>query len=251
MKRTFTAGALFLCTLAATAQVVADSTLSVFSELCKKHIYTDFKQMYKPPIGGVLKYPFITPGSQGYANVLWDWDSWLSDVALQQILHDRGSVNDKKEALPYEQGCILNYLYYTGDDGYMPICIDAATDPLLIKPENIYATNMHKPIIAQHAAFLIRQNNGDAEWLKNKFGSMMAFISNYKKHHWHEATGLFFWQDDLAIGVDTDPSTFFRPKGSSASIFLNCLMYKELKAMAYSETRVRCMNTTTQTQAHR
>jgi len=31
---------------------------------------------------------------------------------------------------------------------------------------------------------------------------------------------VFFWQDDLAIGVDNHPSTFFRPKGSSASIFL-------------------------------
>ena len=91
MKKLFTLSAIILSTLTATAQAAADNTLSTFSELCKKHIYTDFKQMYKPPIGGVLKYPFITPGSQGYANVLWDWDSWLSDVALQQILQDRGT----------------------------------------------------------------------------------------------------------------------------------------------------------------
>lgn len=238
MKKLFTLSAIILSTLTATAQDAADNTLSAFSGLCKKHIYTDFKQMYKPPIGGVLKYPFITPGSQGYANVLWDWDSWLSDVALQQILQDRGTASDKAEALPYEQGCILNYLHYTSDEGYMPICIDANTDPLKIKPQDIYATNMHKPIIAQHAAFLIRQNNGDAGWLKDKFGSMRAFISNYKSHHRHKATGLFFWQDDLAIGVDNDPSTFFRPKRSSASIYLNCLMHKELKAMAYIAERL-------------
>ena len=119
MKKLFTLSAIILSTLTATAQAVADNTLSAFSELCKKHIYTDFKQMYKPPIGGVLKYPFITPGSQGYANVLWDWDSWLSDVALQQILQDRGTASDKAEALPYEQGCILNYLheYYNPETG--------------------------------------------------------------------------------------------------------------------------------------
>ena len=62
---------------------------------------------------------------------------------------------------------------------------------------------------------------------------MKAFIRNYQTHHRHAETGLFYWQDDLAIGVDNDPSTFFRPKGSSASIYLNCLMYKELRAMAY------------------
>lgn len=234
MKKTFTTFIFLVSIFTVMAQSAADKkTMSVYRDLCKNHIYADYKQMYKPPIGGVLKYPFITPGSQGYSNVLWDWDSWLSDVALQQILQDIGTEADKAEALPYEQGCILNYLYYTGTDGYMPICIDADTDPLKIKPQDITSTNMHKPIIAQHAAFLIQQHNGDANWLKDKFESMRAFISNYRTYHYHKATGLFFWQDDLAIGVDNDPSTFFRPKRSSASIYLNCLMYKELKAMAY------------------
>lgn len=67
---------------------------------------------------------------------------------------------------------------------------------------------------------------------------MQAFILNYQEHHRHPATGLFYWQDDLAIGVDNDPSTFFRPKGSSANIFLNCLMYRELLAMAYLAERL-------------
>ena len=39
--------------------------------------------------------------------------------------------------------------------------------------------------------------------------------------------------DDTAIGVDNDPSTFYRPDKSSASIYLNCLMYKELLAMTF------------------
>ncbi|WNH11218.1 MGH1-like glycoside hydrolase domain-containing protein [Thalassobellus suaedae] len=37
----------------------------------------------------------------------------------------------------------------------------------------------------------------------------------------------------MAIGVDNDPATFFRPAKSSGSIYLNCLMYKELLAMVY------------------
>ena len=35
------------------------------------------------------------------------------------------------------------------------------------------------------------------------------------------------------IGVDNDPCTYFRPDRSSGSIFLNCMMYKELRAMEY------------------
>lgn len=205
-----------------------------YQQLIKQHIYADYKQMYKQPEGGALLYPYLTPGSKSYAAVLWDWDSWLSNVALRQILADMGSAQDKQEALVYEQGCVLNYLAYTSlTDGYMPMVVDANSDPNKMRPQDIYATNMHKPVIAQHAAFITQQNGGDASWLREGFARMQAFIRNYQQHHRHQATGLFYWQDDLAIGVDNDPSTFFRPKGSSASIFLNCLMYKELRAMAY------------------
>lgn len=203
-------------------------------ELIKQHIYADYKQMFRLPEGGALLYPYITPGSKSYAAVLWDWDSWLSDVALRQTLSDVGTKSDRQEALRYEQGCVLNYLAYTSlEDGYMPMVVDAESDPNKIKPADIYATNMHKPVIAQHAAFIVQQNEGDATWLREGFARMQAFIRNYQEHHRHQATGLFYWQDDLAIGVDNDPSTFFRPKGSSASIYLNCLMYKELRAISF------------------
>ena len=208
-------------------------------KLIKEHIYSDYKLMFKQPTGIALKYPYITPGSRQYAAVLWDWDSWLSNVALRQILNDIGSEEDKAEALAYEQGCVLNYLAYTSpEDGYMPMVVDAETNPDRIKPADIYSTNMHKPCLAQHAAFLIRENGGEAEWIRQGFVRMQAFIRNYHEHHRHKATGLYYWQDDLAIGVDNDPSTFFRPNGSSASIYLNCLMYKELLAMAYIADRL-------------
>lgn len=208
-------------------------------KLIKEHIYSDYKLMFKQPTGIALKYPYITPGSRQYAAVLWDWDSWLSNVALRQILNDIGGEADKTEALTYEQGCVLNYLAYTSpEDGYMPMVIDAETNPDRIKPADIYSTNMHKPCLAQHAAFLIRENGGEAEWIRQGFVRMQAFIRNYHEHHRHKATGLYYWQDDLAIGVDNDPSTFFRPNGSSASIYLNCLMYKELLAMAYIADRL-------------
>jgi putative isomerase len=200
--------------------------------LIRKNIYQSYKGMFREP-GGALKFPYITPGSSSYANDLWDWDSWLSNIALRQILADVGSKKDRENASRYEQGCVLNYLYYTSYDGYMPMLVAKISDPEKIKPANIYKTNMHKPVIAQHAAFLIKEHGGNAEWLREKFSFMQAFITNYSSHHKHKPTGLYYWQDDLAIGVDNDPSTFFRPPGSSASIFLNCLMYKELRAMSY------------------
>ena len=210
-----------------------------YRQLIKQHLYADYKQMYRQPTGGALIYPYLTPGSKQYAQVLWDWDSWLSDVALRQILTDGGKEADKQEALIYEQGCVLNYLAYTSlEDGYMPMVVDSESDPAKMKPKDIYSTNMHKPVIAQHAAFITRQGGGDATWLREGFPRMQAFIRNYQEHHCHQATGLFFWQDDLAIGVDNDPSTFFRPKRSSASIYLNCLMVRELQAMAYLSERL-------------
>lgn len=75
------------------------SSVKEHRELIKKHIYSDFKQMYRQPTGIALIYPYLTPGSKQYANVLWDWDSWLSNVALRQTLTDVGTDSDRREAL--------------------------------------------------------------------------------------------------------------------------------------------------------
>lgn len=227
----------FLLVCVALVQTTA-TTIDEYIGLLQRHCHSDYKQMYRDGKEGAFKYPFIVPGSKSYSNVLWDWDSWLSDVALRQILNDVGTKRDKKEALAYEQGCVLNYLYYTDADGYMPMVIDSNTDPRLIKPKDWQNSNMHKPVIAQHAALIIQQNDGDASWLKDGFGKMKSFMLNYATYHKHAPTGLYYWQNDLAIGVDNDPSTFYRPKKSSASIYLNCLMYRELLAMAYIAERL-------------
>ena len=222
------------------AKADTEESMHDYCKLIKQHVYSDYKKMYRQPTGGALIYPYLTPGSNQYAAVLWDWDSWLSNVALRQTLNDVGTTDDRNEAFKYEQGCVLNYLAYTSvEDGYMPMVIDSESDPNKIKPKNIYETNMHKPCLAQHAAFLVKQANGNAEWIRKDYPRLEAFIKNYHDHHRHSETGLYYWQDDLAIGVDNDPSTFFRPKASSASIYLNCLMYKELLAMSYLAKQLR------------
>ena len=165
-------------------------------------------------------YGFLTPGSASYSDTLWDWDSYFSNVALKQILADVGA--DPQEARDYERGCVLNFLSFTDNDGYMPISVLRGRDRLLCVRPMSTKKICTKPILAQHAAFLVRYD-GDAEWLRGEFHKLQYHINNYMVHHKHKPSGLYYWQTDKMIGVDNDPCTFYRPDGSSASIYLNCL----------------------------
>lgn len=188
----------------------------------------DYPAMFREP-GGAMKHPFLTPGSEQYADVLWDWDSWLSNIALRQILAKSGDGAAAAQARPYERGCVLNFLAWGSKDGWIPI-FSGREGPA--KPARIYEANMHKPCLAQHAAFLVAAEGGDAEWLRPGFYFLQTFLNNYRNHHRH-ACGLYFWQNDECIGTDNDPCTYYRPARSSGSFFLNALMAKELEAMTY------------------
>lgn len=225
----------FLVLVSASITLKAQDTSNYahYIPIIRKSIFADYKGMFRPARES-LKYPFITPGSQQYANDLWDWDSWLTNIALRQILTENGTEADKKDAVQYEKGCVLNFLSYGGYDGWLPIVLWPSSGPRdKCIPANPFKSNMHKPVLAQHAAFITKIQGGNAEWLRDGFYYLQTFVNNYRMHHRDKATGLYFWQDDGGIGVDNDPCTFFRPKQSSGSIYLNCLMYKELLAMQY------------------
>lgn len=178
----------------------------------------NYTKMFREPDGQLL-HKFIVPGSV-YSNSLWDWDSWLTDVALHQITED-----DFDE---YAKGCILNFLEHIDKDGRIPMMIAPKSQlPQILDSE----TNGHKPCLAQHAAFITKQS-GSAEWLRPYFSKIVRFVDCYINNNRHE-NGLYFWIDDCAIGVDNDPCVFYRPKRSSGSIYLNCFMYKELDALVY------------------
>jgi putative isomerase len=202
-----------------------------YSAAIRQNLAANYKGMFREA-GGALPYPFLTPGSQQYADVLWDWDSWLTNVALRQILKEVGTPEDREQARQYEQGCVRNFLTGVKINGWIPISIRRNAERK--QPDDIYAQNMHKPCLAQHAAFLVQQDGGDAEWVRENEGlfGLQKFVNNYRNHHRHPC-GIYYWQDDSAIGVDNDPCTFNRPPRSSGSIYLNCLMYKELEALAY------------------
>ena len=205
--------------------------LSVDAAALKEHVSSDYTAMFREA-GGSLHYPFLTPGGTAYSDVLWDWDSWLTNIALRQILQRNAEA--LAQAQSYERGCILNYLDWCSD-GWIPIEIGRNADIVTLKPLHIHDNNMHKPVLAQHAAFLVQQDGGDAEWLRDSISSLAAFSHTYRHYHRHTC-GLYYWQTDERIGVDNDPCTFFRPPKSSGSIFLNCLMVRELEAMAYLYT---------------
>ena len=134
-----------------------EANVEKYKKICRDNIYKEMKGMYREA-GGALVYPFLAPGSNQYLDMLWDWDSWLSNVALRQILLENGNDSDRKQAIPYEQGCVLNSLHYGGMDGWIPIWIErnAPTREEMLKKRNPWKSNMHKPTLAQHAAFIVR-----------------------------------------------------------------------------------------------
>jgi putative isomerase len=69
------------------AQQIPDS-LKGYVTLIKASVLKDYKGMLKERQGS-LKFPFITPGSRQYSNQLWDWDSWLSGIAVTSRLNKK------------------------------------------------------------------------------------------------------------------------------------------------------------------
>ena len=199
-----------------------------YIKLIKEYSKNNCLKVTRPPEGR-LAYPYLVPGAACYESQLWDWDSWLTDIGISQIMSDNGE--DKAFYSECEKGCIRNFAQNTDEYGRMPILV--MPDKIMPSFDEEGITNIHKPCFAQHMAFITKENGGSAEWTREYLPAAKRFLKYYFDNFKHESTGLFFWQDDFAIGVDNDPCTFYRPPRSSASIYLNCLMYKELKAMEY------------------
>lgn len=182
---------------------------------------------------GLLKYPYVVPGEPTcpfYSKALWDWDSWLVSIALGQVEQETG---EQGRYLIYEQGCIRNFLDHM-KDGIMPICITSEEIMERRLPgRGPYDDNMHKPVLAMHAASIVQRNRGDVSWVRPLLPQLEEFSNRYRESHMHASTGLAYWQDDFAVGVDNDPSVYYRPEKSCASIYLNSLLYREMLALGY------------------
>ncbi len=195
-----------------------------YEQLIYDYVKNNYDQILREPMG-LLKHKFIVPGSV-YKYQLWDWDSWLTDVAITQVATKEGTL---EEFVAYQKGCIENFVDHIDEEsGWLPI---AVTDHSYL-PEAAPAgeANQCKPVLIQHAVFIAR-THGDYAWLAPMYAALKRYLCYYEQYCKHES-GLYFFIDDTAIGVDNDPCTFYRPHRSSASIYLNCLLYKELLAMA-------------------
>lgn len=195
-----------------------DMQIKKYGELIVEYVQENYKKVFREP-AGIMNYKYIVPGS--IYESLWDWDSWTTNIALREVAAS-------EDICEYEKGCILNFLDNVDEKGRIPILITPKyTSP--IYNENV-DMNVHKPCLAQHALFVSEQNE-DFEWLREKFSLLEKFVGFYYTHCRHES-GLFFWLNDVAIGIDNDPCVFYRPEKSSASVYLNCLMYKEVLAVS-------------------
>lgn len=201
--------------------------------LLTDYIAENAAKMTREP-SGILKHPYTVPSSPDspyYSMALWDWDSWFISVALGQFEAD---TDQKGRFVEYEEGGVLNFLDHTDGDGVMPMLLtfEHAITHGDATAAGGFAENMHKPIVAQHAALLSRRK-GSSEWLRPHLAAITKFLERYLTSHVHEETGLAYWQTDFAIGVDNDPSVYYRPNKSTGSIYLNSLLYRELLAMGY------------------
>ncbi len=196
-----------------------------YKKIITDYACSNYKLMFREP-NGLLKHPYIVPGAS-YTQSLWDWDSWLTNVAIRQMFVNNG---EQKDFVRYERGCVINFLENTRESGCMPHLLTPTRNTIDEAPE--FSTNMHKPVLAQHVAFILKSIPDETQWFEPYIEKLDKFLKAYMTHQCHE-NGLYFWLDDAGIGVDNDPCTFYRPPKSSGAIFLNCLMYKELQAMEY------------------
>jgi len=204
--------------------------LERWERLLEQHIRTNSQLMTREP-AGQLTHPYTVPSAPGaahYSTALWDWDSWSASIVLGQVAAD---TDRPDQFTAYEQGSVLNFLDHADDDGVVPIQLTPDGTLTHSDPSRAggFSENMHKPVLAQHAAMLTRRA-GSADWIRPSLPTIGRFIDRYLESHVHAGTGLAYWQTDFAIGVDNDPSAFYRPARSTASVYLNSLLYRELQA---------------------
>ena len=180
----------------------------------------------KPP----LQYPFIDPGSV-YDGNLWDWDSFWALFGLKEL---------NKGVLPVDwinhgKGNVQNFLDHQLEDGYIPMLVEThknETIPYLNRQHLMgRKMNMHKPFLCQQT-LLVMEILQEYSWIASSIEKLHLYFTCYDKNYFHENTGLYVWADDIMIGMDNDPASFGRTPGTTANIFLNAFMVKELQAMA-------------------
>ena len=111
---------------------MTDIELKKYSKIIIDYAKSSYKKMFRNK-GGNLNHNFIVPGPC-YNQELWDWDSWLTDIALREIAEE--DISD------YEKGCVLNFLENVQPDGWTPV---------VIMPDKMMPPFDERDIIDRHA----------------------------------------------------------------------------------------------------
>lgn len=207
-----------------------------YKNLIEEYVLKTISNSLKSPYG-TMKKPFIDPGA-GYNGSLWDWDSyWMAlalmksfDVIDEKRLNDAG-ITKEKVAL-HAKGSVENFLLNQSDDGYIPLTIQGEglfSYCFTAEHEKGKEINQMKPFLCG-ATLNVSEFINDFDWFDEN--QLIKYIEFYENNQKDDRTGLFFWQDDIMIGIDNNPTVYFRPNKSSADIYLNSFIYAEYIALA-------------------
>lgn len=201
----------------------------------EEYVLSHFKNILKPPVKN-LKHPFIVPGT-GYLTELWGWDTYWEALAIKRSFElfgeeamTRAGVS-KKTAEAHICGSVLNFLDAQQADGYIPIMVSAGgLFEGFFEGEHKKGTplNQHLPFLCQ-LTLLADEFSGGFDYDKEK---LVKYMRYYEEKQYDKKSGLFFWQDDIMVGIDNNPTVFYRPHRSSADIFLNSFIYLEYVALS-------------------
>ncbi len=185
---------------------------------------------------GKLRYPYLVPGD-AYGKEQWDWDSCFEAQALFTAVELFGEEQMEAFGLTREavaahaKGCILNFLEDQEEDGYLPILVeDGGLFEGYFKAEHEKGQPMNPAKLFCTFLCGVCRFTGDYDWFPAK--QVMAYLQYYEENLYDGATGLFFFQDDIMVGIDNNPTVIYRNPRSAADIFLNCVMYREYLAAA-------------------
>ncbi len=209
-----------------------ESDKEIVETYLKEHAFSMLK-----PGGKVFRNAFIDPGA-GYHGNLWDWDSYFTSLALIELCeyfkNDPAFSYEKRrqEVLTHAAGCVKNFLNEQLPDGFIPmIVMEEGTFRSYLVDEHKAGkpVNQHKPFLAANT-LQICGALGDFNWFDCE--KLENYLLYYQKDQYNTNTGLYFWRNDVMIGIDNNPTVFGRPEGSCADVYLNSFLYSEFRAMA-------------------
>lgn len=200
-----------------------------YEQLMENYVLSRIDGVLKEP-RSFIRYPFIDPGTVYEGNV-WDWDTYWSVYSLFNLM-DKLPREKQERIIEHAKGNVRNFFDHQLPDGYIPMMIEVQDYPepyLNMRHKEGVMMNMHKPFLCQQIV-LISDYISDYSWAEEFLAGIDRYFGCYDRNYYNDNCGLYVWCDDIMIGVDNDPTTFGRPKFSTAGIYLNTFMLEELDA---------------------